>query len=79
MRVFKVSDGSSWTARPDGQSPEPEGARAGWEGILFEQAEGRARLVYRPAGWLNAATVEELAAALAEGEAIRARWGTPTS
>lgn len=76
MRVFKVQDGTSWVARPDGQPPSMEGATAGWEAILFEKgAAGFARLVYRPAGWLQNATEEELAAALAEAEAVRARWG----
>jgi hypothetical protein len=33
------------------------------------------RLVYRPHGWLAAATPAELAEALEEGVSIRVRWG----
>lgn len=78
MRVFKVKDGSSWLARPEDAPAGDARPRCGWESILFEQQPaGTARLVYRPAGWLAAATEAELAAALAEGESIRARWGTP--
>jgi hypothetical protein len=44
--------------------------------VVFESTPvgAAARLVYRPAGWLGAATVQELAEALAEGDAVRARW-----
>ena len=78
MRVFKVSDGTSWIARLH-DSPDDEGvaARTGWEAVLFESGPGAAaqRLVYRPHGWLAVATAEDLAAALDEGVSIRVRWG----
>jgi hypothetical protein len=76
MRVFKLSDGSSWTARlhDEGQP----GRRIGWEAILLESTPHAAsqRLVYRPPGWLDAATAGEVAAALEEGVAVRVRWGS---
>lgn len=77
MRVFKVQDGTSWTARVEAGAEAPTGERrAGWEAVLFESspAGGAARLVYRPAGWLTGATLQELLSALAEGETVRARW-----
>jgi hypothetical protein len=77
MRVFKVQDGSSWTARVDAGPDVPAGERrAGWEAVLFESspAGGAARIVYRPAGWLSGATLQDLVRALEEGEAVRARW-----
>jgi hypothetical protein len=78
MRVFKVSDGTSWVARlHDGAEHAPAAERAGWEAILFtaDPVAVAQRLVYRPAGWLAAATLDELVAALEEGVLVRARWG----
>jgi len=79
MRVFKVSDGTSWAARlhdttDDGETVTPG---VGWEAILFEGGPGSVaqRLVYRPHGWLASASTDDLAAALEEGVAIRVRWG----
>ena len=73
MRIFNIA-GESWVVRPE--LLDESGARIGWESILFENEPARAaRLVYRPVGWLKTATDEELAAALAEAEAVRARWG----
>jgi len=73
MRVFSTA-GASWVVRPE--LLDESGARVGWESILFENEPARAaRLVYRPVGWLRTATDEELAAALAEAEVVRARWG----
>ncbi|HYZ89383.1 MAG TPA: hypothetical protein VE620_08830 [Myxococcales bacterium] len=80
MRVFKVADGTSWVAKlhdgSDHDAPAPD--RVGWEVILFlaDPAAVAERLVYRPAGWLAHATLEELVAALEEGVVVRARWGT---
>ena len=77
MRIFKVQDGTSWTARVDAAPAPPVPERgAGWEAILFEStpAGAAARLVYRPVGWLGHATLQDLVSALAEGEAVRARW-----
>ena len=77
MRVFRLSDGTSWVARlhdsaEDGVAEE----RAGWEAIVFQSAPSEvAQLVYRPNGWLAGATPEDLAAALEDGVAIRVRWG----
>lgn len=76
MRVFRVRDGSNWLARPEEAAPGGPPSRSGWESILFEQQpSGAARLVYRPAGWLDTASEAELAAALAEAESVRSRWG----
>lgn len=79
MRVFKVSDGTSWVARLHDTTDDDSavGSRTGWEAILFESGPGAAaqRLVYRPHGWLADASPEDLAAALEEGVAIRVRWG----
>jgi hypothetical protein len=73
MRVFS-SAGRSWVVRPE--LLDESVARRGWETILFESSPaGAARLVYRPAGWLGRASESELAAALAEAEPVRARWG----
>ena len=77
MRVFKVQDGSSWVARVEQVgAAAPEERRVGWEAILFENPTARAaaRLVYRPSGWLGSASLDELVAALQEGDAVRARW-----
>jgi hypothetical protein len=77
MRVFKLSDGSSWVARlHDSTEDGSARMRIGWQAILFEQPEHVAqRLVYRPPGWLAGASAEELAVALEEGVAVRVRWG----
>lgn len=74
MRVFKVGDGTSWVARRhDAADVE---SKAGWEAIVFQRSPSDvAQLVYRPNGWLATASVEELAAALDDGVAIRVRWG----
>jgi hypothetical protein len=78
MRVFKLSDGSSWVARlHDGAAEDSDvTSRVGWEAVVFEKDPGEVaqRLVYRPAGWLAAATPAELAAALEEGVVVRTRW-----
>lgn len=78
MRVFRLADGSSWVAKlHDRSESEETRARVGWQAILFEASpHGVAqRLVYRPPGWLDGASPEELAAALEEGVAVRVRWG----
>jgi hypothetical protein len=79
MRVFKVSDGTNWMARLHDTIDDIEAvtARTGWEAILFESGPGAVaqRLVYRPHGWLAAATPADLEAALAEGVWIRVTWG----
>jgi hypothetical protein len=79
MKVFRVSDGTSWVARLH-DTADGDGAatsRTGWEAILFESGPGAAaqRLVYRPHGWLAEASQDDLAAALEEGVSIRVRWG----
>jgi hypothetical protein len=78
MRVFKVSDGSSWTVRVhEEESDAGDASRAGWDAIVFEGTVHDAvqRLVYRPHGWLQDATPGDLAAALEESVAVRLRWG----
>lgn len=78
MRVFRLSDGSSWLATL--HEPGDTGAggtRAGWETVLFQQDQqvtGQ-RLVYRPSGWLDGATLNDLVAAYEEGVPVRMRWG----
>lgn len=48
----------------------------GWEVVQFDPEEiGTVqRITYRPAGWLSDATIQDLIAALREGEAVRASW-----
>jgi hypothetical protein len=79
MRVFKVSDGTSWQARlqEPGAEAGSSASTAAWEAILFQPGRNTDvdRLVYRPAGWLAAASQEDLAAALEEGVRVRVRWG----
>jgi hypothetical protein len=79
MRVFKLSDGTSWVARlHDGSDVESDVTeRVGWEAVVFDASPAvlAQRLVYRPAGWLTSATVAELAAALEEAVSVRVRWG----
>jgi hypothetical protein len=76
MRVFRLSDGSSWSARLHDEV-KPGTRRIGWEAVLFESSPHAAaqRLVYRPPGWLESASPGELAAALDEVVAVRVRWG----
>ena len=72
-----MKDGTSWTARIEDDAPESASERrAGWEAVLFEMtpAARAARLVYRPAGWLEGARLGELLEALEEAAAVRARW-----
>lgn len=81
MRVFSSADGRSWCARIDVGADEagaPSGG-VGWEAVLFEPhgEDPTQRLTYRPAGWLAGASDEDLIEALAEAEAVRARWGEP--
>jgi hypothetical protein len=77
MRVFKVADGTSWVAKLQDPSDAPEASHNGWEAVLFEltPAASAQRLVYRPAGWLQEATLSDLVEALEEGVAVRVRWG----
>jgi hypothetical protein len=77
MRAFTSEEGWNWTARVFDGAPSPEPSRPGWEAILFEALHPIRveRLVYRPPGWVERATPDELAAALSEGTRIRARWG----
>ncbi|HSJ23305.1 MAG TPA: hypothetical protein VK929_01390 [Longimicrobiales bacterium] len=78
MKVFKVSDGTSWTARLEAGDDAGDNTTAGWEAVVFDASPHAVaqRLVYRPAGWFETATPGELAAALEESVAVRVRWGT---
>lgn len=74
MREFQSSDGHAWRARiEEGSAP----GGAAWEIVLFEpDTEGAVqRIVYRPAGWLQSAAIQDLISALGEAEAVRTRWG----
>jgi len=78
MRVFKVMDGTSWIAKLDeGEHATAQAPKTGWEAIVFEMdvVTGRRRLVYRPSGWLQGASVDDLVEALEEGVTVRAHWG----
>jgi hypothetical protein len=77
MRVFKLADGTSWQARLEDPHVGSSASSAAWEAVLFQPGrDGDAdRLVYRPAGWLAAASLSDLAAALEEGVRVRVRWG----
>ena len=78
MRIFKSQDGSSWVAKIHDGNEESAGVdnRTGWEVIQFETDPPGTiqRITYRPSGWLNDATIQELIAALHEGETVRAHW-----
>jgi len=80
MRTFASVDGHHWGVRiADGAGEHRvDPAAVGWEAILFElsEPEDRQRLTYRPVGWFDAATDQELESALAESEIVRTRWGT---
>lgn len=78
MRTFKSDDGKTWVARmhdgiPDAAASE---ARTGWEVIQFDADPPGTfqRITYRPSGWFTNATIQELIAALHEGESVRASW-----
>lgn len=76
MREFKEEDGRAWRARLEVEPASNEGGS--WEIVLFEpdsDAEVQ-RIVYRPAGWLQNAAIQELIAALREASAVRTRWGS---
>jgi hypothetical protein len=77
MRTFKT-DGKMWIAKLHediGQMPVAE-ERVGWEAIQFDtDPPGQIqRITYRPAGWLNNATIQDLISALQEGDTVRANW-----
>lgn len=77
MRTFTSEDGTVWVARlHDGLAESGNGGRAGWEIIEFDSKPPGViqRISYRPSGWLDNATIQELIAALREGEAVRAKW-----
>lgn len=78
MRNFKSQDGSSWIAKiHDGLEEKVSiDSRTGWEVIQFDTDPpgSTQRITYRPSGWLNNATLQELIAALQEGETVRASW-----
>lgn len=77
MRTFRSADGQIWTVLEVDARPEGRAAAFGWLGVLFRSGApgGAERFVHRPAGWLGRASQEELAAALDEGDGVRARWG----
>lgn len=81
MRVAVEVEGTTWVARPDhgGSEAAPE-ERIGWEAVIFEtDPPGVQRVVFRPAGWLNLATLNDLVAALREADAVRTRWQATAS
>jgi hypothetical protein len=73
MRTFKL-DGKSWVAQIHDGTEKPD--TIGWEVVQFDTEPGSAvqRISYRPAGWLNNASIQELIDALREGESVRASW-----
>lgn len=80
MRTFTSEDGKTWVATLHDGIEEESGvaARTGWEVIQFdaEQPGAFQRITYRPSGWLNDATIQDLIAALREGESVRANWNS---
>jgi hypothetical protein len=77
MRTFKADDGKNWIAQlHDGLAEKPPAERTGWEVIQFdsEPRGANTRITYRPSGWLSNATIQDLIAALQEGETVRASW-----
>ena len=79
MRIFKL-DGKQWVAQLHDLPAEKAAAqsRAGWEVIQFDTQPSSSvqRISYRPAGWLAQASIDELIAALREGETVRAVYKT---
>jgi hypothetical protein len=76
MRIFKIEE-KTWTAKlHDDATKIPADERTGWEIIQFDtEPPGQIqRIAYRPAGWLHNATLDELIAALREGDTVRANW-----
>ena len=77
MRIFKT-DGKTWTAtlHEEGEANTVADDRVGWEIVQFDtQPPGQIqRITYRPAGWLANATIQDLVAALREGDTVRATW-----
>ena len=77
MRTFKTN-GKTWIARlhEDEEKKPLAEERVGWEIVQFDtEPPGQVqRITYRPAGWLNNATIVDLIAALQEGETVRAKW-----
>lgn len=76
MRQFKAEDGQTWDVKiHDGvEIRRPVDERTGWEVIEFDAGTVQ-RITYRPAGWLANASIQELIAALQEGESVRSHWG----
>jgi hypothetical protein len=77
MRIFKA-DGKNWIAHLH-DAPDASGSideRVGWEVIQFDtQPPGSVqRITYRPAGWLQNASIADLIDALREGDTVRAAW-----
>jgi hypothetical protein len=81
MRIFSSADGHTWSVLEVDVRPHGRAAAFGWLGVLFRSNApgGAERLVQRPAGWLQRASQDELAAALDEGDGVRARWGVTSS
>jgi hypothetical protein len=80
MRYFKTKDGKLWSIRLDDGLADVSaiGARVGWEALLWETIpSGVQKVVYRPAGWLPEASVDDLARALADAESVRSHWEEP--
>lgn len=76
MRRFTSEDGRTWIARiHDGLESARNTERAGWEVIQFDTNPSEMqRITYRPSGWLQNASIQELIAALQEGETVRTVW-----
>lgn len=80
MRNFAAQDGRVWNARLDlGVTRTFSDTKGvGWEAVLFETVPpATQKVVYRPTGWLNRATIIDLNHALLEAESVRARWENP--
>ena len=77
MRVFKFN-GKEWIAQIHDGLEQDDGAetRVGWEVVQFDTKAGGSvqRIAYRPAGWLQKASIDELVDALHEGDTVRAAW-----
>lgn len=75
MRVFSV-DGKKWIAQLHDARQASGKMQVGWEVVQFDtQPAGTIqRIVYRPAGWLQNASIKELIDAMREGETVRAAW-----
>jgi hypothetical protein len=81
MREFTTMNGRNWSVRLDDGLADASGfqRRVGWEVVLFVTVPpgGTQKIVHRPSGWLDHASLADLEYALAEAESVRTHWQVP--